>query len=184
MTLWLSVSWSALAQESSKAQDVRPLPDIATLMHEVEAHEKASEAIIRDYTYNSEVTQVELDGHGDPKKTESEESDVFYVDGIRVQRLTKKDGKELSPGEQKKEKERVDKDIEKAKERRAKKENESKDDTISFARFLELGSFSNERRVMLHGRSTIALDYTGDPKAKTHGPVEGAIPRDGGDGVG
>ncbi|RXH57360.1 hypothetical protein GRAN_0670 [Granulicella sibirica] len=153
----------------------RPLPDVSTLMHEVEAHQKAAEAIIKDYTYTSSVTQVELDGHGNLKKSESEEADVFYVDGIRVERTTKKNGQELTLDEQKKEKERVDKHIAKARERREKKEAGHEDDTVTFSRFLELGAFSNERRVMLRGRSTIALDYTGDPKAKTHNPLEGAI---------
>ena len=175
-TLCLAGCSAAVAQSTAGAGPERPLPDIATLMHEVEAHQKAAEAIIKDYTYTSSVTQVELDSHGNRKKTESEEADVFYVDGIRVERTTKKNGKELTPDEQNKEKERVDKHIAKARERRARNESGGHDeDTVSFARFLELGTFSNELRVLLRGRSTIALDYTGDPKAKTHNPLEGAI---------
>ena len=174
-TICLASSSSALAQSDVGPGTERPLPDIAALMHDVEVHQKAAEAIIKDYTYTSSVTQVELDSHGNLKKSESEEADVFFVDGIRVERTTKKNGQALTLEEQKKEKERVDKHIAKARERRAKKEPGHEEDTVSFARFLELGAFSNERRVMLRGRSTIALDYTGDPKAKTHNPLEGAI---------
>ena len=145
------------------------------MMQAVEAHQKASEALIKNYIYTSNVTQVEVDGSGKPKKTETTESDVFYVDGVRLARLLKKDGKPLDEKEQKKESERIDKEIAKAREKRAKGESGKKRDEVSYARFLELGSFTNERRVILHGRPTIAVDYIGDPKAKTRNPLEGMI---------
>ena len=169
---------NANSTESTKslADDKRPLPDLAALMKEVEDHEKASEALIKDYMYTESVTETELDGHGKPKKIESTASEIFYVDGVRIRRVIRKDGKELSPDEQRKENERIDKHIAKIKEERAKGESaKPKEDEVTFARFLELGSFSNERRVMLAGRSTIAVDYTGDPKAKTRNQLEGAI---------
>jgi hypothetical protein len=161
----------------TSADDKRPLPDLAALMKEVEDHEKASEALIKDYMYTEAVTETELDSHGNPKKTESTESEIFYVDGIRVQRVIRKDGKELSPDDRRKESERIDKHIARIKEERAKGDagKHKGEDEVTFARFLELGSFSNERRVMLAGRSTIAVDYIGDPKAKTRNQLEGAI---------
>jgi hypothetical protein len=76
----------------------RPLPDIPALMHSVEGNQKASEAIEKDYMFRSVQTHEETDGHGGVKKTETMEYDVFWVNGVPVHRLTKKNGKELSEG--------------------------------------------------------------------------------------
>ena len=98
-----------------------------------------------------------------------------------MNRLVAKDGKPLTADEAKKENERIDKEVVKAKERRAKAEaknretNSRGDDLISASRLLELGKFTNERRVELNGRSTIVVDYAGDPNAKTHNPAENAV---------
>jgi hypothetical protein len=159
----------------------RPLPDITALMHSVETNQKISEAIEKDYLYRSVQTQEELDGHGRVKKTEMKEYDVFWVNGVPVHRLVKKDGKELSEGEQKKEEEQIDKEVAKAKERRAKADGKGTEtdphgnEMVTVSRLLELGSFTNARRVQLNGRDTIAIDFTGDPKAKTKNRFEDVI---------
>jgi hypothetical protein len=150
-------------------------------MHEVEEHERTAEAVQKNYLYHAVDTVQELDGHGRVKKTQTEEFDRFWVEGVPIQKLTKKDGKELSPREQRKEDERIDKEVAKAKERLAKADAKGKatdpegHDEVTVSRLLELGSFSNARRVMLNGRSTIAVDYSGDPKAKTRNRLEGVI---------
>ena len=43
------------------------------------------------------------------------------------------------------------------------------------SRILELGTFSNARRVQVAGRDAIAADYAGDPKAKTRNKAEEVI---------
>ncbi len=144
------------------------------LMHEVEAHQKTAEALVKDYLYHSSATEQSEDGHGGIKKTETEESDIFYVAGARIRRITRRDGKDLTPDEQKKETERIDKEIARAKEKHEKSSDEDRD-TVTVSRFLELGSFSNARRLSLNGRDTIAVDFTGNPKAKTQTRFEGAI---------
>jgi hypothetical protein len=159
----------------------RPLPDIPALMHSVEVNEKTSEAIEKDYMYRSVHTHEETDGHGGVKKTETMEYDVFWVNGVPVHRLTKKNGKELSAEEQKKESEKIDKEVAKAKERRAKADQKGTEtdphgnDMVTVSRLLELGSFTNARRVQLNGRDTIAVDFAGDPKAKTQNRFEDVI---------
>ncbi|HWW22774.1 MAG TPA: hypothetical protein VNY78_02675 [Edaphobacter sp.] len=159
----------------------RPLPDIPTLMHEVEAHQKSSESIQKDYLYHETATAEENDGHGGVKKTETKEFDVFWLNGVEVQKLVKKDGKELNAQEQKKEDERIDKEVEKAKERRTKANAKGEDtdshghEEVTVSRFLELGRFTNPRRVKINGRDTIAVDYEGDPKAKTRNRFEDVI---------
>lgn len=171
---WYSAFQPGYGQNAASTSE-KPLPDIAAMMQAVEAHQKASEALIKNYIYTSSVTQTDTDGSGNPKHTLSSESEVFYISGTRLVRKLKKDGKPLDEKEAKKENERIDKEIARAREKQAKGEAEKKREEVSYARFLELGAFTNERRVMLHGRPTIAVDYTGDPKAKTHGPLEGII---------
>lgn len=164
-----------------KDDAVKPLPDVATLMHEVEAHQRTSETILKDYLYHEVAIEQQSDGHGGVKKTETTEYDVFWLQGVEVHKLVKKDGKELSADELKKEDERIDKEVAKAKERRAKADAKGEDtdshgheeETVS--RFLALGSFTNPRWVTMNGRDTIAVDYTGDPKAKTQNRMEEAI---------
>jgi len=159
----------------------RPLPDIPALMHAVEVNQRASEKVESDYMYRSVQTHEEADGHGGVKKAETMEYDIFWVNGVPVHRLTKKNGKELSADEQKKESEQIDKQVAKAKERRAKADEKGSEtdsrghEVVTVSRLLELGSFTNARRVQLNGRDTIAVDFAGDPKAKTKNRFEDVI---------
>lgn len=161
--------------------DNRPLPDIEGLMHAVETNQRAAETIEKDYLYRSTWTLKELDGHGGVKKTETAEYDVFWVEGVPVHRLMKKNGKELSAEEQKKENERIDKEIVKVKEKRRKADEKGKEtgphgeEEVTVSRLLELGSFTNARRVQWNGRDTIAVDFAGDPNAKTKSRFEEVI---------
>lgn len=165
---------------NDKAEE-RPLPDIPTLMRKVETNQRASEKIEKDYLYKSVQTEQQSDGHGGVKKMEVKEYDVFWVEGVPVRRMTKKNGKELTAEEQKKESEEIDKEVAKAKQRRAKADANGKessprgDDEITVSRLLELGSFTNPRRVQMNGRDTIAVDFAGDPKAKTRNRGEDVI---------
>jgi hypothetical protein len=168
--------------EPAKAQEIdRPLPDIAALMYEVEAHQKAAEAIQKDYLYHSVETQQEKDGGGAVKKTTTKEYDVFWISGVPVRKMLKKDGRELTSDEQKKESERIDKEVAKAQEKKDKADSKGKEtsprgnDMITVSRFLELGSFTNARRVQLDDRDTIVVDYAGNPKAKTRNRAEDVV---------
>ena len=174
----------AVGQETAGTKPVeaeRPLPDIAALMRAVEANQRTSEAVEKDYLYRSVQTQEETDGHGGVKKAETREYDIFWIEGVPVHRLTKKDGKELSAKDQEKESEQIDKEVAKAKERRAKADEKGTEtdphghDVVTVSRLLELGSFTDARRVQLNGRDTIAVDFSGDPKAKTRNRFEDVI---------
>jgi hypothetical protein len=159
----------------------KPLPEIPALMHEVEAHQKDSETIQKDYLYHEIATAEENDGHGGVKKIETREFDIFWLNGVEVHKLVTKDGKELNVDEQKKESERIDKEVAKAKERRSKANAKGEEtdshghEEVTVSRFLELGKFTNPRRVKVNGRDTIAVDYEGDPNAKTRNRFEEVI---------
>jgi hypothetical protein len=166
---------SAPAQPAPAAQ---PLPPIPQLLLNVERNEKAAEAARKDYTYHVHLEQEELDGKGDLKKTTTTDAESLTIDGVLVDRIVARDGKALPPREAQKESDRIDKEVAKAKERRQKRESQGKDtdsngDTvISASRILELGAFSNPRRIDLDGRPTLVVDYTGDPTVKTRNPFE------------
>jgi hypothetical protein len=166
---------------SAMEADTKPLPDIRQLVLDVERNEKISEAKSREYTYHVHLVQQEMDGKGDIKKTTIVDSESITIDGVRVDRVVARDGKTLTADEAKKESDRIDKEVAKDKERREKREAKGEDtnsrgDTILGAeRILELGTFSNPRRIDLNGRPTIIADYAGDPNAKTHNSAEGAI---------
>ena len=159
----------------------KPLPDIVAMMHDVEQNQRNAEAIEKDYIYHSVETQEQTDSAGRVKKTTVNEYDHYWSEGVPVRRLVRKDGKDLSASELAKEDDKIRKDVEKAREHRAKSEGEGKptnargDELITVSRLLELGRFTNARRVQLDGRDTIAIDYEGDPSAKTRNRAEEVI---------
>jgi hypothetical protein len=165
----------------SPVVDDKPLPPIRELLLDVERNQKAAEAARKDYTYHVHLEEQDLDGKGNLKKTTVTDSESLTISGVRINRVTGRNGKELTPDEQKKENDKVDKEVAKYKQRREKEEGKGQEtDTrgdviIPVSRILELGSFTNPRRVDLNGRSTIIADYAGDPNAKTHNPGEGII---------
>jgi hypothetical protein len=171
----------ATPQQTDTTVAAKPLPPMRELLLDVERHQKTAEALRKEYTYHIHLEQQDLDSNGNPKKTTITDSESVTVEGVRIDRVVAKDGKPLTPDEARRESERVDKDVAKAKERKEKAEDKGNETTsrgdpiISVSRLLELGSFTNPRRVDLNGRPTIVADYAGDPNAKTHGPAEGII---------
>jgi hypothetical protein len=150
----------------------KPLPDAATMLREVEAHQAQLDKIREDYTFHSLQTVRQLDSHGNVKKTETEEHEVFFVNRTQVEKLIRKDGKDLSPDQARKEQDRVNKEVLKITKPGYK---DSDKDEITVTRLLQIVRFYNPRRVTLNGRDTIAYDFTGDEHAKTHGRDEDAL---------
>ncbi len=176
--LFLLASAPAQQPATTQALATQPLPPTDQLLLDAERNQKASEAANKDYTYHVHLEQQELDHNGNLKKTTTTDSESLTIDGIRVDRVVARDGKPLTPEQAQKESNRIDKQVAKAKERRAKLADEGRnsnsrgDEILTVSRILELGTFSNPRRVTLNGRPTIVLDYAGDPKAKTRNETE------------
>lgn len=145
-----------------------PLPDIRRLMQEVQEHQKQLDKIRESYTYTSMETGQDIDAHGQIKKTETKESEVFFVNGHIIGRTLKKNGQPLSDHDQQKETERVTKLVEKA------EKTPPEQPPISVSRVLEIMDVRNERRVNFRGRPTIVFDFVGRKDAKTHGLAEDA----------
>ena len=69
---------------SLRRQLSRPaLPDAATMLREVEAHQKQLDKMRENYTFRAVQTTRQLDSSGNTKKTETEEHEVFFVNGHR-----------------------------------------------------------------------------------------------------
>lgn len=167
---------SSSAPSSTAAALSAPIPDVATLMLQVKANQKRMEEIRKNYRYRSLETDEELNKNGSLKKTETEESEVFYVNGQTIERLLKRDGKDLSEKDQKKEQESVDKAVAKAQAAKPKEQTDSKGQSdISVSRLLQLGTVTAPRRMVIHGRSTLVFDFVGDTRAKTSNMSEGVM---------
>jgi hypothetical protein len=172
---WLTVSLvllACVAPATFGANEPAALPDAATMLREVEAHQKQLDKIREDYTFRAVQTTRQLDSSGNTKKVETEEHEVFFVNGHRVQKLVRKDGKDLTPDQARKEQDRVNKEV--VKITQPGYTNPDKDE-ITVSRLLQIVTFSRPRRVGLNGRDTVAFDFAGDPHAKTHGRGEDAL---------
>src|ERR1700744_2148220 len=123
----LVLGWSGAAM---RAQDTAvtapqtatgetPLPELHALIMALDKNQKAAEAAAENYTYHLHQVTEPRDGKGNLKKTATVDSESLTVQGVRVDRTVARDGKPLTPDEAKKESERIDKEVAKAKERRA-----------------------------------------------------------------
>lgn len=168
----LLVSLACLSPATFGASEPAALPDAATVLREVEAHQKQLDKMRENYTFRAVQTTRQLDSSGKTKKVETEEHEVFFVNGEQVEKLVRKDGKDLTPEQARKEQERVNKEV--LKISKPGYTNPDKDE-ITVSRLLQIVTFSRPRRVGLNGRDTIAFDFAGDPHAKTHGRGEDAL---------
>ena len=172
---------TAAPSQTAAESPEKPLPNVRELLLEAERNQKTVEAQQKDYTYHVHQEDQELDGKGNVKKTTALDAESLTINGVRVDRIVARDGKPLTDNEKKKEDERINKEVSKARERREKAADKGEatnsrgDAEISASRVLELGTFSNPRREMLDGRPTIVVDYAGDPNAKTRNRAEGVI---------
>jgi hypothetical protein len=165
------------------------LPEIKDLIQQAKVQQRASWKTLQQYTYRSFNSEQDLDSHGTVKKTTTKELEILCVDVECYQKLLAVDGKPLSDDRMKRQNEYRDSDIAWARERnqkvaagqpppsrpKVKNNEEFGDDNTIYASFVgsflqlgpQLGTFSNLRRVNLHGRETIAMDYMGNPHAKS-----------------
>jgi hypothetical protein len=168
--LLVPVAW--LSMGAFAASEPAALPDAATLLHEVEAQQKQLDKVRENYTFRAVQTTRQLDSKGNTKKVETEEHEVFFVNGHRVEKLVRKDGKDLTPDQAGKEQDRVNKEVLKISKPGY---TDSDKGEITVTRLLQIVTFSKPRRVRLNGRNTIAFDFAGDEHAKAHGRDEDAL---------
>ena len=152
-----------------------PIPDPAALLKEVQEQQHKTDIIRENYTFHELIRTDTLDDKGVVKETKTEESEIFFVNGHKVIRLVKKDGAELNASDQKKEQDRVKKEIDgfaKAPREIERGRGGGRDRVIT--RLLAVAKASNVRRLTFRDRPTLVFDFTGDPKAKADGMDQNA----------
>ena len=161
-------TWAAPAS----AQPASPLPDIPALLRSVEAHQAELDRAREEYTFRQQQQMTFYDKHGKVRRTDERVSNVFFVHGEPIETLVSKNGKPLSAGDLKKEQDRASK---KALKYQNQPYGQRDKDDVTVSRLLAITRFSNPRRLIENGRPVIAVDFIGDPHAKTHGSNEDAI---------
>ena len=150
------------------------LPSLQALVASVQANQKTLDKTRETYTYRELQVMQEMDGHGGVRKTKSREYYVFFVNSHPIERLVGEDGRPLSPKEAAKEQGHMQYKVQQA-EHTPPGDPLNARHTVTIARMLTIDHFTNERRVFIDNRPTIALDFVGDRGASTHGIAEDAI---------
>ncbi len=152
-----------------------PLPDIPTLVKEVQAHEDQLDAILEKYTYTQTNIKREISKDGALRETELEKFQVTTYKGYVVLRLIAKNGKPLASDEQTKEDERAAKRITEIEREASKKEERKVQQTasgapngdvgqrISIAEVLRASNLVNPRRERFRNRDVIVFDFEPNP---------------------
>ncbi len=164
--LLLLPGFTAQAQQTASPT----LPDIPQLMSELPEHQKQLEKVRENYPYSDSNVVEEIDGKGQVTKTETRDSEVFFINGQPIERLVKKDGKPLTDQEAQKEAERVNKAVEKAEKPQL--EQPKEDQQISLRHMLYVADVRNPRRENFRGRTTLIYDFVGKKNFKAHGLSE------------
>ncbi|MBI3652240.1 MAG: hypothetical protein HY231_14560 [Acidobacteria bacterium] len=155
----------------------KPLPEVETLMKAVVANQEKIEALREKYTFKQIETENKLDGNGRVKEQVVRISEVTPVGGRYVERLVSVNGKALAAKDQQDEDRRVQKEIEKILEEKAKRERQrlgaegdkNKDEHADEERakftilgILRLSDVTSVRREIFRGHEVIAFDF--EPK--------------------
>lgn len=153
------------------------LPDLKALFKEIDDNQKAIDKIKEDYAGTSTEDETDYDSDGKVKKNTVTESTFFYMNGEEISQVVKKDGKELSDAEKKKETDNAQKRVEELQKEQAKKEAkdekakeegkpEKNDDDVGIEIFLRTCEFVNPRRERFRGQDVLVFDFEGNPEYK------------------
>ncbi len=151
-----------------------PLPDIPTLLKELQTNEDRVETILENYSFTQKSTSRELGKDGILREKESETIQISFYKGNRIRRLIEKNDKPLSEKEQADEDKSVQKRVAEIEKEIAKKEaravSQSKTGTpdedgqrISIAEVLRASRLINPRRERFRGREVVVFDFEPNP---------------------
>ena len=153
----------------------QPIPDLGSLLQQVQANQKKLEELRENYTYHHIETTDDLDSRGKVESSASEESDVFFLNGRRIARVVKKNGKELTESERKNEDRRVTKQVEEETKKGPRQREKGPRPGGTISQILAMAKISNPRRLSFHNRRTLVFDFVGDPSAHAHGMEQSAL---------
>ena len=151
---------------AATASNTTQIPAIGALMEEVLANQDKVDKIQENYACDDTRIEEKLDKHGNVKKTTTYVYQVSFIGPNEIDRLIEKNGKTLSADEQKKEDERIAKDVEKYEKEQANpsaKQKERDKETITIQDFLHADRFYNPRREQRASEDLIAFDFAANP---------------------
>ncbi len=170
------------APQSAAPPDTRPLPDIPSLLLDIQKNQSAIEDLRKLYTCHLSEEEDKTDSDGNVKSRTMKDYDVFYVGDEQVLHLLAKDGKPLEGHDKQEEDDRFNKRYDKLKKeqaelasdpkKRAKKEEQ---DEAQLSDFLRAETFTNPRREMFRGHEVIAFDFAGNPNYKPKKEIDRII---------
>jgi hypothetical protein len=139
-----------------------PLPNPQQLKQRALQSLKNSEKELEKYSCMVRTEEDELNADGSVKKRKTREEERFFVNGVEVDHLLARDGKPLSREDAKKEQDRVNYEVKKYSKPKEVEKRQAQDEK-QIDMFLRALKFTNERRELRDGRSTILFDLAGDP---------------------
>lgn len=143
-----------------------PLPDIQTLLKEVQANQDRIEEIQESYTFNETTVAREVGKDGSLREKEAETNQITYYKGNAIRRLIERNGKPLSEKDQEKEDKEVAVRVESLEKKIAKQEKKGPPEEgqrVSIAEVLRASSLVNPRRERFRGRDVIVFDFEPNP---------------------
>jgi hypothetical protein len=145
-----------------------PLPDIPSLLKELQANEDKIENILDTYSYVQRSTRRELGKDGVLRDKESETYQLSFYKGYRIRRLIEKNGKPLTEQDQKDEDKQAAGRVEEIEKKIARQDASGgppsgEERRISIAEVLRASTLSNPRRERFRGRDVIVFDFEPNP---------------------
>jgi len=155
----------APAQTSNPAPNA-PLPNATEILQRALANERKLADEQERYECRVTDNAIETDSRGNTKKNTTEVMDQFFVNGIAIERTLRKNGKDLTPEQTKKEDERVLKETVKySNQATAKKEEDKQNQELGD--FMEAMMLANGHRERVNGpiggRSILSYDILPNP---------------------
>jgi len=160
------------------------LPDLKTLFEQIDKNQKAIDKIKENYAGYRVEEQIEYDKTGKVTKKEVNDYTFFYLKGEEVSTLVKKDGKDLSESDARKENEKSTKRIEEiqkeqerkeAKEEKAQEKGKDDPNDPGIEVFLRACQFVNPRRERFRGQDVLVFDFEPNPEYKPKNLVEKVV---------
>ncbi len=153
----------ACAAQIPKPASNAPLPNASELLQRALANERKLAAEREKYDCRITDRTIETDSQGNTRKDTSVVSDLFYVNGIPVERTLQKNGKDLSADDQRKQDDRVMKETLKySNQANAQKEEDKQNQELED--FMQAMMLANGRRETVNGRSVLFYDIVPNPK--------------------
>ena len=160
MAYFVPLAMLLLAAEAPGSQ---PLPDSAQLRQKALVNMRASSKALERYACSVRMQLQQVDGDGRVKKTEKKEVERFFVNGMQIDHVLAKDGRQLKGGEAEKEQKRVDKQVKKFSDPKQVQKVEERREK-QFEMFLRAQRLRNGHREQRNGRSTLTYDLVPDEK--------------------